>query len=104
MKILTQDRRPQTGPDRHSHFLDPVTLGLAGSVAGSLIPEGACFGDKACQKNREAQLALAQTQAQTQYLNAQNQGKTNWVLILVVVGVFVIAGGGLVFLLKNKNN
>jgi cobalamin biosynthesis Mg chelatase CobN len=84
-------------------------LGLLDSLGAvsSLVPDGACFGDKTCQQNRAAQTQAQQTAAQAQLLTAQNQAKatqsqTTIIVIVAVTFVVLAAVGGFIYLKSKK--
>jgi hypothetical protein len=81
--------------NRHSNF--GALLTALASTVGNLIPEGACFGDAACQANRELQIQAILTNAQANLaatnvaaMNEQNEAKQTQVMLYLGLGFGVI--------------
>lgn len=80
--------------------MDLTGIGTAiGGLTSLNVLKNACFGDKACQTNREYSQKIDLTKAETELKRAENEGsavnfastkKDNTVIILVVVGVISI--------------
>jgi hypothetical protein len=100
----------QAKKKRHSNVIGalPLITGLTSSLGGVL--DGACFGDAACQANRELQSQASLTTAQAQLaatqvaaMHEQNEAKNSQVLLYVGIGFMVVVLIlGSIFLLKKK--
>ncbi len=111
--IFSQAPIPEAGQQRrstHSNFAFLTALAPALAGGGSSLLSTACFGDAACQQNRELQSQASLTNAQANLaatqvaaMQAQNAGKQNEVFMYVGIGFgIVVLVLGAIFLLKKQ--
>jgi hypothetical protein len=95
----------------HSNFAFLTALAPALTTSGTSLLSTACFGDEACQQNRELQSQVQLTTAQANLaatqvaaMQAQHDGAQNKALLYVCIafGVVVLVLGA-IFLLKKNN-